>query len=99
MVVLPGIGRGIIIARARRVTKNMLDAAAKAVARKANPTAPGAGAPARDVKDLRVISTAVAVAAYHAAVEDGVATNSHEKLPWAILDTMWVPEYQPGEEK
>ena len=50
------------------------------------------------MENLQEISTAVAAAVYHAAVKDGVATKSHEKLVRAILDTMWVPEYQTGEE-
>jgi malate dehydrogenase (oxaloacetate-decarboxylating) len=41
-LVFPGIGRGVIIAGARRVTKNVLSAAAKAVASKSDPTGPGA---------------------------------------------------------
>jgi malate dehydrogenase (oxaloacetate-decarboxylating) len=97
VLVFPGIGRGIIIAGARRVTKNMLDAAAKAVASKTDPTGPGA-ALLPDMENLREISTAVAAAVYHAAVEDGVATKKHHDLVRAILDTMWVPEYQTREE-
>jgi malate dehydrogenase (oxaloacetate-decarboxylating) len=97
VLVFPGIGRGIIIAGARRVTKNMLDAAAKAVASKADPTAPGPPL-LPDIENLQAISTAVAAAVYHAAVEDGVATKTHENPVRAILDTAWVPEYQPREE-
>ena len=97
VLVFPGIGRGIIIAGARRVTKNMLDAAAKAVASKTDPTGPGA-ALLPDMENLREISTAVAAAVYHAAVEDGVATKKHHDLVRAILETMWVPEYQTREE-
>ncbi|AGB24608.1 malic enzyme [Mycobacterium sp. JS623] len=97
VLVFPGIGRGIIIAGAQRVTKRMLDAAAKAVAGKADPMEPGASL-LPDIKDLRATSTAVAAAVYHAAVEDGVATKKHHDLVRAILNTMWVPEYQAGEE-
>ena len=96
VLVFPGIGRGVIIAGARRVTKNMLDAAAKAVASKTDPTGSGA-ALLPDMENLREISTAVAAAVYHAAVEDGVATKKHHDLVRAILDTMWVPEYETGE--
>jgi malic enzyme len=34
------------------------------------------------------------VAVYNAAVEDGVATKSRDNVMQAILDAMWVPEYQ-----
>jgi malate dehydrogenase (oxaloacetate-decarboxylating) len=97
VLVFPGIGRGTVIAGARRVTKNMLGAAAKAVASKADPTGPGV-ALLPDVEGLQAISTAVAAAVYHAAVEDGVATKKHHNPARAILNTMWVPEYQTGEE-
>ena len=97
VLVFPGIGRGIIISGARRVTKNILDAAAKAVAGKADPIGPGE-ALLPDLENLREIATAVAAAVYHAAVEDGVATRKHHDLVQAILNTMGVPEYQTGEE-
>jgi malate dehydrogenase (oxaloacetate-decarboxylating) len=92
-LVFPGIGLGAIVAGAERVTKGMLDAAAKAVARQANPTAPGA-ALLPDLKNLRAISAVVAKAVYHAAVADGVATKTHEDLVQTILDTMWLPDYE-----
>jgi malate dehydrogenase (oxaloacetate-decarboxylating) len=94
--VFPGIGLGVIVAGAQRVTKNMLDASAKAVARQSNPTAPGA-ALLPDVKDLRAISAVVAEAVYHAAAQDGVATKTHDDLVQTILDTMWLPDYREGE--
>ena len=97
-LVFPGIGgRGVIIAGARRVTKNVLSAAAKAVASKTDPTGPSAG-PLPGMENLRQISTAVAAAVYHAAVQDAVATKEHHDLVRSILDTMWIPEYQTGEE-
>ena len=97
VLVFPGIGRGVIISGARRVTKNMLDAAAKAVASKTDARGPGA-ALLPGMENLREISTAVAAAVYHAAVQDAVATKEHHDPGRWILDTMWMPEYQTGEE-
>jgi malate dehydrogenase (oxaloacetate-decarboxylating) len=91
-LVFPGIGLGVIVAGAQHVTKNMLDAAAKAVARQADPTAPGERL-LPDVTNLRVVSAGVAEAVYRAAVADGVATKKPANLVQAILDTMWHPEY------
>jgi malate dehydrogenase (oxaloacetate-decarboxylating) len=91
-LVFPGIGLGVIVAGAR-VTQNMLDASAEAVARQADPTSPGAGL-LPDVTNLRVVSAVVAEAVYHAAVADGVATKRHDNVVQAILDAMWVPEYK-----
>jgi len=91
-LVFPGIGLGVIIAGAKRVTKNMLDAAAKAVAQQADPTQPGS-AVLPDIDDLGAISAVVAEAVYRAAVEDGVATKTHDDVAQAILHTTWLPEY------
>jgi malate dehydrogenase (oxaloacetate-decarboxylating) len=94
-LVFPGIGLGVVVAGAQRVTNRMLDATAKAVARQADPTTPGAGL-LPDVENLRAISAVVAEAVYAAAVEDGVATKSPENVVQAILDTRWLPEYEQG---
>ena len=96
VLVFPGIGLGVVVAGAQRVTKRMLDAAAKAVAQQADPTPPGA-ALLPDVKDLRAISAVVAESVYRAAVEDGVATKTPESVVQAILDTTWVPQYEQGD--
>lgn len=92
VLVFPGIGLGIIVARARLVTPGMLQAAARAIVRQANPSSPGDSL-LPDVRNLRDISTAVAEAVYHAAVDDGVATRTHPDVRQAVLDTMWRPVY------
>jgi malate dehydrogenase (oxaloacetate-decarboxylating) len=91
-LVFPGIGLGVIIAGAERVTNGMLDAAAKAVAHQADPASPGASL-LPDVANLRATSAVVAEAVYHAAVDDGVATKNRDNVVQAILDGMWVPAY------
>jgi malate dehydrogenase (oxaloacetate-decarboxylating) len=92
VLVFPGIGLGIIVSRARTVTPGMLQAAAKAVVHQASPTNAGDSL-LPDVQNLRQISTAVAEAVYHAAVEDGVATKTHKDVAQAVTDTMWAPVY------
>lgn len=92
MLVFPGIGLGVVVAGAQRLTRNMLHAAAKAVARQVNPTTTGASL-LPDVQDLRTVSVVVAEAVYHAAVEDGVAIRTCDDVVRAILDAMWVPKY------
>jgi malate dehydrogenase (oxaloacetate-decarboxylating) len=91
-LVFPGLGLGVLVAGAQRVTKAMLMAAAKAVARDADPTAPGA-ALLPNVKNLRALSAVVAEAVYAAAHADGVATKTPDNVVQAIADTMWQPEY------
>ncbi|BBX62325.1 NAD-dependent malic enzyme [Mycobacterium saskatchewanense] len=92
VLVFPGIGLGIIVAGARLMTKGMLQAAAKAVVLQASPKNPGDSL-LPDVQNLQGISTAVAEAVYHAAVDDGVATKTHDDVRQAVLDTMWRPVY------
>jgi malate dehydrogenase (oxaloacetate-decarboxylating) len=92
VLVFPGIGLGVIIARARLVTPGMLQAAARAVVHQASPTNPGDSL-LPDVQNLRDISAAVAEAVYHAAVEDGVATKTHDDVRQAVHDAMWHPAY------
>ena len=86
-----------MIAAALRVTKDMLSAVAKGIASEADPTEPGT-ALLPGMENLREISTAVAAAVYRAAIRDAVATKEHHDLVRSIPDTMWIPEYQTGEE-
>jgi malate dehydrogenase (oxaloacetate-decarboxylating) len=92
VLTFPGIGLGVVMAGATRVTNRMLDAAAKAVARRSDPTTPGAGL-LPSVTDLPAISAAVTEAVYHAAVADGVARKTHDDVSCAIEDTRWHASY------
>ncbi|HEX7322383.1 MAG TPA: NAD-dependent malic enzyme [Mycobacterium sp.] len=92
-LVFPGIGLGVIVAGARRVTKRMLDDAANTLAQQSDPTVPGA-ALLPDIENLRAISATVAEAVYRGAVADGVATKTPDDVAQTIRDTMWVPEYR-----
>lgn len=91
-LVFPGIGLGVIVAGARRVTPGMLQAAAKAVARQADPTGPDPVV-LPPIDDLSAISALVGEAVCRAAVQDGVASKPPDDVAAAIRDTRWVPEY------
>ncbi|WP_018601275.1 NAD-dependent malic enzyme [Mycobacterium sp. 155] len=92
VLTFPGIGLGVAVSGATRVTNRMLDAAAKAVARQSDPTTPGAGL-LPSVADLPAISTAVTEAVYHAAVADGVARKTYDNISHAIEGIRWRPSY------
>jgi malate dehydrogenase (oxaloacetate-decarboxylating) len=92
VLVFPGLGLGIIVAGARLLTTGMLHAAAKAVAKQASPARPGDSL-LPDVQNLSTVSVAVAEAVYRAAVEDGVATRTHDDIAQTVHDTMWHPAY------
>jgi malate dehydrogenase (oxaloacetate-decarboxylating) len=94
-LIFPGLGLGVIVARASRITDGMFLAAARAVAALVDPTAPGA-ALLPQVADLRATSAAVAVAVAGAAHRDGVAGGpSDEHLQDTVAAAMWQPEYHP----
>jgi malate dehydrogenase (oxaloacetate-decarboxylating) len=94
--IFPGVGLGVLAARARRVTDAMFMAAAKALA---------AGSPARETRappllppldKIRPVSASVALAVARQAVKDGVAEpTSAEALEERIARIVWEPAYRP----
>jgi malate dehydrogenase (oxaloacetate-decarboxylating) len=97
-LVFPGLGLGVIVAGAQRVTKGMLEAGAKAVAHQADVSTPGA-ALLPNVRNLRALSAVVAEAVYSAAHADGVATEKPDNVVQAIAEAMWQPCYDGGHPK
>jgi malate dehydrogenase (oxaloacetate-decarboxylating) len=91
-LVFPGLGLGVAVVRARRITDAMIAAAADAVAAFANSTGPGA-ALLPPVTDLRTVSAAVAIAVAHAAEEHGLAEQPLTDPVKQIHQAMWRPEY------
>jgi malate dehydrogenase (oxaloacetate-decarboxylating) len=90
-LVFPGLGLGVAVVRARRITDAMIAAAADAVAAFADPT-PGA-ALLPPVTDLRTVSAAVAIAVAQAAEEDGLTEQPLTDPVKQIHQAMWRPEY------
>jgi malate dehydrogenase (oxaloacetate-decarboxylating) len=91
-LVFPGLGLGVTVARASRITDRMIAAAADAVARLSNATS--AGAPLLPpVDDLRSVSAAVGVAVAICAVEEGVARAPVDDPIQQVHQAMWRPEY------
>ena len=94
-LVFPGLGLGVIAARARRVTDGMLLAAARAVAGLADISAQGAPLLPR-VTDMRETSAAVAAAVARAAVAEGVADATLDAdLAAQVRALMWEPRSRP----
>ena len=91
-LIFPGLGLGVTVARAARISDRMIAAAADAIARLSTASAPGAPL-LPPMTDLRTVSAAVAVAVVIAAAEEGLArvrlTNPIEQVHQA----MWRPEY------
>ncbi len=94
-LIFPGLGLGVIAARATRVTDGMLAAAARAVSDLVDTSARGAPL-LPQVEELRETSLAVAVAVVRAACADGVATARIDAdLRETVRALMWDPVYQP----
>ncbi|MEO7586580.1 MAG: NAD-dependent malic enzyme [Arachnia sp.] len=94
-LIFPGLGLGVIVARARRLTDGMLLAAARAVASQVDPSVPGASLLPRMV-DLRTTSIVVARAVAQQATLEGLADlPADEQLEQRIRDAMWVSAYHP----
>ncbi|MFI0260042.1 NAD-dependent malic enzyme [Streptomyces sp. NPDC017056] len=91
-LVYPGVGLGVVVSRAERLTPGMLLAAADAVAGQVAGGGPGAPL-LPQVENLRACSAAVAVAVVRAAVADGVARVAPGDVVQAVQDAMWQPVY------
>ncbi len=96
-LIFPGLGLGVIVAKATRVTGGMLAAAGHAVARQVDATAPGA--PLLPLTDqLGETSAAVAVAVARAAARDQVTRDIvDDTIGERIRAAMWRPIYRPIE--
>ena len=94
-LIFPGLGLGVIAARARRVTDAMLLAAARAVAELVDISTPGAPL-LPQVADLRETSVAVAAAVARAAEAEGVASAKLDAdLGGQVRALIWEPRYRP----
>ena len=88
----PGLGLGVMVSGASRVTPHMLRAAAAAIAEQADASQPGAPL-LPVVRDLRASSAMLAEAVVRAAVANGVAVFNPTNPTQAIQDAMWRPAY------
>ena len=91
-LVFPGLGLGVTVCRARRVSDGMLAAAARAVADLADVAAPGAPV-LPPVTSLRSVSAAVAAAVARAAQAEGLAGAPLDDPDEQVRRAMWVPAY------
>jgi malate dehydrogenase (oxaloacetate-decarboxylating) len=92
VLVYPGLGLGIIVSRAAKVTPLMLQAAASALAEQVDASQPGAPL-LPGIQGLRASSALVAEAVVRAAVADQVASYSPTNPARAVHEAMWRPAY------
>ena len=91
-LVFPGLGLGVAVSRARRITSRMIAAAADAVAALCDAGRPGA-ALLPPMSDLRRVSASVGVAVALAAADEGLAQVSVDDPIQQVHEAMWRPEY------
>jgi malate dehydrogenase (oxaloacetate-decarboxylating) len=91
-LVFPGLGLGVAVSRARRISDAMIAAAAQAVAELSDVRRPGA-ALLPPVDDLRLVSAAVGIAVARAAAAEGLAEVELSDPVQQVHEAMWRPEY------
>ena len=94
--IFPGVGLGVSVGKATRVSTGMFLAAAKALAEKVSTADLEESAVYPRLKTIRECSHAVATAVIRRAAEEGLAhlpilTNLED----TVRDSMWFPEYLP----
>jgi len=97
-LVFPGLGLGVTVARASRISDGMIAAAADAVARLSDATRPGASL-LPPVSELRPVSAAVAIAVAQAAADEGLAQTPLDNPIQQVHEAMWRPDYPRVEAK
>ena len=93
--IFPGVGLGVIAAKASRITDGMMMAASRALADASPMVQQGQGALLPSLKDIRDVSKVIARAVFKQAVADGVAVPVPEELiNGKIESNFWTPEYR-----
>ncbi len=91
-LVFPGLGLGVAVVKATRISDRMIAAAADAVAQLSDARRAGASL-LPPMTDLRTVSAAVAIAVAKTATEEGLAQVEFHDPIQQVHDAMWRPEY------
>ncbi len=93
--IFPGLGLGVISAKARRITDGMIMAASRALANTSPMVKEGKGALLPPLQNIREISKIIALAIFKQAILDGVAMPVPEEvMVEKIEENFWKPEYR-----
>jgi malate dehydrogenase (oxaloacetate-decarboxylating)(NADP+) len=92
--IFPGVGLGIVTARARRVTDEMFEVAARTLAQQVTAADLAQGALFPPLTRARDVSARIAVAVAEVAFRTGLADASRPAdLAAAVREATWEPEY------
>lgn len=93
--IFPGVGLGVVSARARRVSDKMMMAAAIALSDLAPAMDTGEGRLLPELKHIREVSRHIASAVIRQGIKEGHIDPMDEKeMNEKIDQTMWYPNYQ-----
>jgi malate dehydrogenase (oxaloacetate-decarboxylating) len=92
----PGLGFGVIVSRAAKMSDEMIFAAAQAVASQITDTAPGSSLLPSNA-DLRITSSTVGVEVARTTTAQGLARASINDPVEAVRPAQWWPVYCPVE--
>jgi len=94
--VFPGVGLGVCVSKARRVSDGMFLDAAKALAQQVSKEDLDAGTVYPELTRIRECSHAVACAVVRRAVDEGHAEPSNGTgVEERVRQAMWFPDYLP----
>ena len=93
-LMFPGLGLGVIVCRAETMPPSLFIAAARALAKLADPADPAKGL-LPDISRLREVSATVAVDVINTAAGLGIARVQVDDPIEAVHEAMWTPEYLP----
>ena len=91
-LVFPGLGLGVAVTKATRISDGMIAAAADAVAAMSEVGRPGASL-LPPMTGLRTVSAAVAIAVAKAADAEGLSRVELTNPVQQVHDAMWQPDY------
>jgi len=91
-LIFPGLGLGVSVVRAKRVSDEMIYSAAAALAGLVNEYRPGASL-LPSMSDLRLVAATVAMAVAKTAEQQGLARTPMTDPVNDIYERMWKPEY------
>ena len=93
--IFPGVGLGVLAAKAQRITDNMLMASSRALAEQSPMVQTGSGALLPELKHIRAVSRVIAKQVAKQAMADCVATSLPDEAIEARIEKMfWQPEYR-----
>ena len=96
MYVFPGVGLGALVARATLVTDGMFLAASRAISEMVTPEQEAQGLLLPEMKDIRRVSAAVALAVAKEARDAGLGRRlDDDQLAALIARAQWDPHYTP----